>query len=242
MDDTGLSYKTLHNVLKREQRSALPSKIDDHFYIEAATYLQTLTDDTQTPSNPLKKKLLDQEHKRVQNIIHDIYHQREKKILLAALSSARGGTPDIKHLIPEERLLYDDILSHLTKTRAHLLPTTQNKSLEKQPQNLKPKIQKEETSATEPKHSSTMPTPPSPETTTSSSTKNPTPPQDQAVVFVQTDTPSFVGPDMKTYTLYQHDIVTIPRSLLPLLTKEHLVRELTFTSAHKKNLEHQDEM
>ncbi len=46
-----------------------------------------------------------------------IYEHREKKILLAAISKARGGNPDLKNIIQEEKILFDSVYELILNSR-----------------------------------------------------------------------------------------------------------------------------
>ena len=67
-----------------KKKPPLLTKIDSKFYSETLEYLE---DSGEIP---------EEEIQTIKRIIDNIYEQREKKIMKAALSKARGGKPDFK--------------------------------------------------------------------------------------------------------------------------------------------------
>ena len=59
----------------------------------------------------------EEEIQTIKRIIDNIYEQREKKIMKAALSKARGGKPDLKNLLNAEKNLFDSTLNILIQSR-----------------------------------------------------------------------------------------------------------------------------
>ena len=59
----------------------------------------------------------DEEVQKVKMIATQIYLLREKKIILAALSKIRGGKPDLRNILDEEKNLFDSTLDMLMKSR-----------------------------------------------------------------------------------------------------------------------------
>ena len=84
------------------------TKIDSKFYSETLEYLE---DSGEIP---------EEEIQTIKRIIDNIYEQREKKIMKAALSKARGGKPDFKNLLDAEKNLFDSALDILIKSRTRL--------------------------------------------------------------------------------------------------------------------------
>lgn len=115
-----LELERLHKV--RKNRALTKLQLD--FYSELGEYLSKLEQEFQAEykARPSSQKalLLREELERAKRLTELIYSEREEKILSAACSAARGGKPDLKHLSKEEKKLYDELLSSLTRTRAQL--------------------------------------------------------------------------------------------------------------------------
>ena len=99
VDDT--PYTTLRKIQLMEEKSPLLTKIERNFYSKFSVYLK----------NPGK------EAQTIERIATQIYLQREKKIMQAALSKARGGKPDLRNMLDIEEKLFDSTLNILTQSR-----------------------------------------------------------------------------------------------------------------------------
>src|SRR5512137_1936797 len=94
-----INYKTLRRIQQDEQTSALPTKIHSNFYKDLAAFVKTLERSLEPEKNPLKLKLFSDEAQNTKKIANSIYELREKKIVQAALATARGATPDLRYLL-----------------------------------------------------------------------------------------------------------------------------------------------
>jgi len=103
VDDT--TYVTIRKIQLMEEKSPLLTKIDRNFYSET---LEHLEDSGEIP---------EEEIQTIKRIIDNIYEQRERKIMKAALSKARGGKPDLKNLLDAEKKLFDSTLDILMQSR-----------------------------------------------------------------------------------------------------------------------------
>ncbi len=103
VDDT--TYVTIRKIQLMEEKTPLLTKIDRNFYSET---LEDLENSGEIP---------EEEIQTIKRIIDNIYEQREKKIMKAVLSKARGGKPDLKNLLDAERKLFDSTLDILIQSR-----------------------------------------------------------------------------------------------------------------------------
>ena len=94
MDISDISYRMLREIQRKEESSPRLSKLDDDFYDVLHTYLHQLNERCQEESTSQKKMLLTDEIQNMVKINKTIYESREKKIVLAAMSQARGGRPE----------------------------------------------------------------------------------------------------------------------------------------------------
>lgn len=127
MDDEEINYKVLRRIQQMEKNSPTLTKINSDFYNALSDYLKYLNDRLEKETSNQKQMLLKDEIQNTNKIMNNIYEQREKKILLAAVSRVRGGNPDLNNLVDVEKNLYDSILQLIKQTRKQII---KNKSKE----------------------------------------------------------------------------------------------------------------
>ena len=194
--DDEINYKTLRKIQQSEAASPLLTKLDHSFYERLLSYSSDLAKLVKKEENPSKQKLISDEIQNITKIANGIYEQREKKIVQAALSNARGGKPDVKHMLAEEKQFFVDLVAVIGGARKTIFE----------------KIQIQPVSPVEKK-------PSSPENPSEEKNNNP-------LVRVTVDIPAFVGPDMKTYILKKQDILSIPKEIAEPLKKRGVVQPL----------------
>jgi len=199
MDTDEISYKTLRKIQQMERKSPMLTKIDSHFYINLSEYINALNSRFEKESKSQKKMLLKNEIQNTNKIIRNIYEHREKKILFAAISKARGGRPDLKNLIDAERNLFDSTLKLMVQSREQLLERKSKDERGKDSKNTE--IKKEET-RTEKKDNTNQ------------------------LVMITKNIPEFIGTDTKKYTLRAGDIISLPKNMSDMLLKRNVVKEI----------------
>ena len=107
VDDT--PYRTLRKIQLSEEKYPLLTKIDKNFYSQLAEYQKNPDD------------LSERENQDIERIISSVYGIREKKIVQAALSKIRGGKPDLKNMLDEEKKLFDSIVATLLQSRKNFV-------------------------------------------------------------------------------------------------------------------------
>ena len=117
MNQEDIDYRTLRKIQQIEKNSPTLSKIDPNFYIEMSKYLKNLDKRTGKKPSSVKDQLLMDEIQNIKKIAISIYELREKKILLAAVSKARGGNPELTNMTDEEKNLYESVLNNMQDTR-----------------------------------------------------------------------------------------------------------------------------
>jgi len=141
MDAEDINYKNLRRIQQLEKNSPLPTKIDSNFYQNLSSYLKTLEKMTEKEENQQKIKLIKEELQNTKKIADNIYELREKKIVQSALSTVRGGKPDLKNLIEPEKKLFDTLVDHIIASRKTIF---EKESKEIKEDTVKPKEEKEE--------------------------------------------------------------------------------------------------
>lgn len=115
-----INYKTLRKLQQGEQASSLLIKIPVDFYKDLSSYMKTLERSVENEKNPLKLKLFTDEVQNTKKIANSIYELREKKIVQAALATARGATPDVANLLEIEKKLYNSLVEQILVSRSEI--------------------------------------------------------------------------------------------------------------------------
>ena len=104
-----LIYKDLRKIQLMEEKTSSLSKIKQGFYSDISALYWN---DCGIPA---------EEVQNAKRIATEIYFLREKKIIYASLSKARGGTPDLKNMLDEEKILFDSIFEMLMQSRKNTI-------------------------------------------------------------------------------------------------------------------------
>jgi len=191
-----ISYKSLRKIQQIEKSSPILSELYAGFYDDLFKHIQMLDERLGKESSPQKEILLSDEAENIKKIALNVYEQREKKILLAAVSKARGGKPDLKNMLNAEKNLYSSVLENLEKSRKNILEKKidkNEKNEENNNQELEKKVEKE----------------PIEETNDNS---NP-------VLLIKQNIPEFIGTDTKSYNLSKNDVISMPENMCEMLVK-----------------------
>ena len=203
MDEEEICYKTLRKIQQIEKNSPILTELISNFYSELSKYLENMNNRLERETTSQKQILLKDEIENTKKIAINIYEQREKKILLAAITKARGGNPDLKNMIDEEKDLYYPVLKQMLKSRKIFLKkeTPNSKSSERET------IESKE-----------MPDNPN-EIEENQKNSNP-------IVRVTQDVPEFIGTDEKKYNLRNNDIISLPEDMSEMLSKRSAVKKI----------------
>ena len=121
MEEDEINYRILRKIQQMEKNSPILTEIKSNFYLDLSKYLENLKNRLQDETTSQKQTLLKEEIHNTQKIAENIYEQREKKILFAAISKARGGNPDLKNMINIEKNLFDSVLNIMITSRKQFL-------------------------------------------------------------------------------------------------------------------------
>lgn len=210
MDSEELDYKHLREIYQLEQKTPLLTKINDHLYEEGKKYISKLYTRLEEERKSSRKRIITDQIQNIEKTLKNIYEQREKKIMLAAISKARGGTPSEKHFLPQEQELFSSLFSILMNTRKQQLEIVEPSEIEnsaviQQPSDVKQSI--ETTVEVE---------------TSSEKIKEPNSQQNHQIIRIVQDIPTFIGTDTKEYTLQKGDIVSVPNKLSQMLIQKQV--------------------
>jgi DNA replication initiation complex subunit (GINS family) len=223
MDDEEITYKTLRKIQQAEKNSPQITQINKEFYRDVTVFLKQLEKRLVEEKKPQKQMLLAEESQNIEKIIRNIYEHREKKIMLAAISKARGGNPSIKHLLPEEKTFFDELYKNIVTFRKRIFTTESEKTEsetkgldESEDEELMPKSKQSAEKSIEKQDTST---PPEEKQEKTSANTHP-------ILRIQEDIPSFVGTDNQTYTLNKGDIISLPEDMARMLLNKKVAKEI----------------
>jgi DNA replication initiation complex subunit (GINS family) len=191
-----INYKTLRKLQQAEQTSSIPTKINVNFYQDLSSYIKTIEQSVENEKNPLKLKLFADEAQNTKKIANSIYELREKKIVQAALATARGAAPDLRNLLDIEKKLYNALVEQIAISRREIFEEPTDTQSKKQPAS--PPV------VDPPKRN----------------------PNTNPIVRVLEDTPEFIGTDEKTYLLCKEDVLSLPREMTEPLLKKEVVKQV----------------
>lgn len=128
-----ISYKTLRKLQQAEQASSVLTRINLNFYQDLSRYMEALGQSIEHEKNPLKVKLFNDEILNTKKIANNIYELREKKIVQAALATARGATLDLSNFLEVEKKLYHTLIEQIKLARVGIFEQPVQQSQTNQP-------------------------------------------------------------------------------------------------------------
>ncbi len=192
MENEEINYRSLRKIQQTEKASPKLSEVRSNLYSEIQDYIKDLKKREEKEETNQKKKLLSEEIENTQRIFLDIYEKREKKILMAAITGARGGKPNIENMTDLEKKLFDSMLKVISNSRKTIL---ENKKQDEKPVEEK----KEEDEVKTDKEKDNAP-----------KSKN-------SIIRLKKDLPEFVGTDKQKYILKKDDIISISDQMSNML-------------------------
>lgn len=200
MNDELMNYMMLRKIQQGEKSSPLLTKIDDHFFEDALSYCSILHKRLKTEDKPSRNLILSEQTQNVEKIIRSIYELREKKIMLAAMSKARGGSPSDKQFLSGEKQLFNSIYSLLIDTRNTFLDYKDKQNPIPEKVSIKNQKNSEITNKVEPPMNT----------------------GNHTAIHILENIPTFIGTDTKQYCLKKNDIVSVPDALASMLISKHV--------------------
>lgn len=130
-----LSYQKLRSIEQRERQSPNLLNIGSTFYASAFQYIKGLETrlEEERKENPSSRKvvLVADELRNAKRIWESIMERREKKIIQAALSAARGGTALPSSLTHQEKRFYEKIVALLVDNRKTIFEGGEKNTMER---------------------------------------------------------------------------------------------------------------
>jgi DNA replication initiation complex subunit (GINS family) len=123
-----ITYEILYDILRREKTRQELQKLDENLFKDINNYIKekkSILDDLKTKSSIFAQKEINKTEKELENIkriVKEIYDKRESKILQLALSSSITSKIEYDtNLLPEEKLIFNDLSKFLKESRKELL-------------------------------------------------------------------------------------------------------------------------
>ena len=118
------SYESVREIHIKEMKSSSLTRLELNFYEEFFKHLGSLEKThqklVQAGRSDTDTVLLSEEIRKLKSLINSIYERRERKIIFLAQVEARGSKPNTKNLTDLERILYDELVLLLKRTRSKL--------------------------------------------------------------------------------------------------------------------------
>lgn len=209
-EDKEINYKTLRKIQQSEKKSAFLTKLYSGFSEDIKEYLSSMKKRLVEEKSEVKKNLLKEEVENNKKIIINIYEHREKKVVLAAVTKARGGDPDLNSMLRPERKLYDSILETLKDRRNKFF----NQGYEETTEETEEQEDRDDEEEDEEKVVE--------EAEVRESNKNP-------VIRVVKDMPEFMGTDKRKYFLKKDDVLSIPQDMADMLEKRKAAEKIDYS-------------
>ena len=202
MEEDEINYKTLRKIQQMEKSSPILTELTPNFYYDLSDYLDNLEKRLQNETSVQKQTLLKYEIKNIINISTNIYEQREKKILLAAISKARGGSPDLKNMADIEKDLYENILEYMYYLRKKILKMKNSKNHKNETKSDKKEEEDEEIKQQKKDNTN-------------------------QILRITSDIPEFIGTDEKKYNLRNNDVISLTDDMSQMLTKRGVAERIS---------------
>ncbi len=185
-----ITYETIRNAHRVEKDEEL-QKLPEGFFESVRNWFRHKEKMKDTTS------LLEVENAK--KLLEDIMNRRQKKIVLAALSTVRGQLPP-PNLTDEERKFFDDIVNSLKSFKNNM-----NEKFREYEDIVEEKVQEAKKSIEEMKPKEKV-------------EKIVLKPNGKTLVKILTDLPRFVGSDMQAYgPLKAGDVINLPEDIGKLL-------------------------
>ena len=135
-----INYEMLYDILRREKARQELQKLDKSFYKGVGNYIKeklNVLESQKQKSSIFAQKEIEKTEKQIDNIkkiIKELYEKRELKIAQLALSFAKTkNLDDMPELLPEERVMFENLVNLLKNTRNHIM----EELLESKPKGIK---------------------------------------------------------------------------------------------------------
>ncbi len=218
-----VNFERVTKVYREEGGKKTLVALEEDFYDKLAAYVKRLEEaankEAQASPNAPKALMLQDELRKVLKRREQIFTYRERKLALLASSKASGADIEVLTLPRQDRILFDQMVALLTKTRVDAFGGSPFGS-EPSPADAAPSEGAHPPAAPEKRIAAGM------KVISSEETKKPKVApglKDHVVVHVLEDLPPFAGLDT-TYNLRKEDVVTLPKTIAEILVSRGKAR------------------
>lgn len=220
--DIKITYETLFEILRREKSREELQKLDENFFSNIVDYLKEKEEfAVKGKSNPdlfsfEDEKKNDNQLLNIKRIIKELYERREKKIINIALNKSKTSSNliDTSALLPEEKLMFEELIKNLDKYRLGIL----NNILQNKLPNLKGERLREEGNIVNRGDIEKEETKEDLETEEENNRK---------VVRFLHPVPKFVGPELEIYGPFEaEEIAALPNEVVRVLVEKKRAEEI----------------
>jgi len=220
--DIKITYETLFEILRREKSREELQKLDENFFSNIVDYLKEKEEfAVKGKSNPdlfsfEDEKKSDNQLLNIKRIIKELYERREKKIINIALNKSKTSSNliDTSALLPEEKLMFEELIKNLDKYRLGIL----NNILQNKLPNLKGERLREEGNIVNRGDIEKEETKEDLETEEENNRK---------VVRFLHPVPKFVGPELEIYGPFEaEEIAALPSEVVRVLVEKKRAEEI----------------
>lgn len=221
-----MNFERVTKVYREESGKKTLVGLEADFYDKLATYVARLDEsanvEAQKNPNSPKALLLQDELRKVRKRRDQIFTYRERKLALLASSRASGAEAEVPNLTAQERVLFENMVALLKKSRADAFggsPFGSDTAAPAAPAEKEPAPAREKPAGMKVVRSEDTKRTPIPPTL-----------KDHVLVHVLEDLPPFAGIDT-TYRLKKEDVVTLPKTIAQILVDRGKVRIVHFPGA-----------
>lgn len=120
-----VTYETLFELLRLEKNRTELQKLSPTFFGDVSSYVadkQSILSGTELKSDlfaSAEREKIRVQLDNIRRLIKDLYDRREQKILSTAVNKSKTGSDiiDTSSMLPEERMLFEDFVLFLDKSR-----------------------------------------------------------------------------------------------------------------------------
>lgn len=211
-NDVRITIETLFEIATRERNREEIQELPETFYADVARYIsekrRIIESSDSGPFAFEEKEKASAQLVSVKKIVKDIYERRERKIITIALNKSRTGSEiiDTSKLLPDETLMFDNLVSLMDTYRREILLSIIKGSV---PNVNSVRYHSDSKDIPSDKPSGDETSPKASETQKSSET---------TLIRFKTAVPKFVGKELEVYGPFEEDdIANLPNEIADVL-------------------------
>ncbi|MDY0385632.1 MAG: hypothetical protein RBT65_00595 [Methanolobus sp.] len=229
-----MDHTELKSVLREESSSALKS-LHPSFFPDVEKYVKELEEEIHRINNTrsVEAKMLDAELQSALTDIEVIFIRRIRKIITSATTNAfssKSPSQDMSKLLPEERKVYDAVLTAINTSRKELIEPILDPQANRSRENtcsendeLDPQ-EKEELQTEQHEDGQQITTNPKNERRNKDEIGKSNINKEFVVVRILEDLPTFKAMDNRNYTLHAEDVIVLPALNVKGLIKRNVAQ------------------